>query len=62
VVIELPGSFINHRVEVLALTVDEDEPKLPKRRCPHPDIARKGRTLGGLVSPVGDDADWKCLK
>ena len=27
VVIELPESFINHRVEVIALTVDEDEQK-----------------------------------
>ena len=52
VVIELPESFVNHRVEVIALTVDEDEPKRPKRRRPHPDIAGKGRTLGNLVSPV----------
>ena len=69
VMIELPESFINHRVEVIALTVDEDEvgatdrsPLLPKRRRPHPDIAGKGRTLGDLVSPVVDDADWDCLK
>ena len=58
VVIELPESFINHRVEVIALTVDEDgvgatgRSPLPKRRRPHPDTARKGRTLGNLVSPV----------
>jgi hypothetical protein len=51
VVIELPESFINHQVEVIALTVDEDEPEMPKRR-PHPDIAGKGRTLDDLVSPV----------
>ena len=62
VVIELPASFINHRVEVIALTVDEDEPELPKRRRPPPDIAGKGRTLGNLVSPVADEADWECLK
>ena len=62
VVLELPESFLNHRVEVIALTVDEDEPELPKRRRPHPDIAGKGRTLGDLVSPVVDDADWECLK
>jgi DNA-binding MarR family transcriptional regulator len=55
VVIELPASFINHRVEVIALTMDEDEPKLPKYRCPHPAIAGKGRTLGDLVSPVVKD-------
>ena len=62
VVIELPESFINHWVEVIALTVDEDESEGPKRRRPHPDIAGKGRTLGDLVSPVVDDADWECLK
>jgi hypothetical protein len=50
--IELPESFINHQVEVIALTVDEDEPEVPKRRLPHPDIAGKGRTFGDLVSPV----------
>jgi len=62
VVIELPESFINHRVEVIALTVDEDEPARPKRRRPHPDIAGKGRTLGDLISPIVDETDWECLK
>lgn len=62
VVLELPESFINHRVEVIALTVDEDETELLKRRRPHPDIAGKGRTLGDMVSPAVDEADWECLK
>jgi len=62
VVIELPESFINHRVEVIALTVDDDGPELPKCRRPHPDIAGKGRTLGDLVSSVVGDAEWECLK
>jgi hypothetical protein len=67
VVIELPESFINHRVEVIALTVDEDEVGAtdqvpPKRRRPHPDVAGKGQILGDLVSPVVDDADWDGLK
>lgn len=62
VVIELPESFINHRIEVIALTVDEDESDLSKRRCPHPKIAGKGRTLGDLVNPVVDETDWECLK
>lgn len=62
VVIELPESFVNHRVEVIALTVD-DEPALErKRRRPHPDIAGKGRTLGDLVGPIVDEGDWECLK
>ena len=62
VVIELPESFINHRVEAIVLTVNEDEPVWSKRRPQHPDIAGKGRTLGDLISPVADDADWECLK
>ena len=62
VVIELPESFINHRVEVIALTLDDNAPQSPQRRRPHPDIAGKGRTLGDLVGPVVDEADWECLK
>lgn len=63
VVIELPASFVNHRVELIALTVDEDLPvKAKTRRQPHPDIAGKGKTLGDLVAPIVDEADWECLK
>lgn len=61
VVIELPESFVNHRVELIALTVDEQLPA-PKQRRPHPDIAGKGRTLGDLIEPVVAEADWECLK
>ncbi len=62
VVIELPESFVNHRIEVIALIVDE-EPAIPTapRRRPHPDIAGKGKTLGDIVSPIVDDGDWECL-
>ncbi len=62
-VIELPESFLHHRIELIALTVDEEVPPstLPRRR-PHPDIAGKGRTLGDIVSPMVDEADWECLK
>lgn len=65
VVIELPDSFINQRVEVIALTIDEEDnkPVKPqKRRRPHSDIAGKGKTLGDLVSPIVDNADWECLR
>jgi hypothetical protein len=57
VVLELPASFVNHRVEVIALTVDEPSPPLPPhsvRRRPHPDLIGKGRTLGDIVSPIVD--------
>jgi hypothetical protein len=60
VVIELPESFVNHHVELIALTVDE--PKAGRKRNPHPDIAGKGRTLGDLLAPIVEEADWDCLK
>jgi hypothetical protein len=62
VVIELPESFVNHRVEFIAFTVDEAQPSPPKRRRPHPEIAGKGQTLGDLINPIVDDADWNCLE
>ena len=63
VVIELPESFVNHRVEFIALTVNEEMPSpTATRRRPHPDIAGKGMTLGDIVSPAVDEGDWECLK
>lgn len=58
IVLELPQSFLNHRVEVIALTVDEDLPSATARRKPSPAIAGKGRTLGDLIAPIVDEADW----
>jgi hypothetical protein len=62
VVIELPESFVNHRVELIALTIDDAPVPGERQRRPHPEIAGKGRTLGDLVAPIVDDADWECLK
>lgn len=62
VLIELPESFVNHRVELIALTVDDQGLVVTKRRRPHPDIAGKGRTLGDLIEPEVDESDWECLK
>jgi len=62
VIITFPASFINHRVEVIALTVDELMPESIKKRRPHPAIAGKGRTLGDLVAPVVAEEDWECLQ
>ena len=32
------------------------------RRSPPQSIAGKGKTLGDLVGPLIDEADWECLK
>lgn len=62
VVVEFPASFVNHRVEVIALTVDQLTPEPVKQRRPHPAIAGKGRTTGDLVAPIVDDGEWDCLQ
>jgi len=57
VVIDLPESFVNHRIEVIALTIDDEPMPEQTRRRPHPAIAGKGRTLGDLVTPILDDSN-----
>ena len=54
VVLELPASFRNHRVEVIAMTMDEDAATALARRVPSPVIAGTG--IGDLVAPVLDAA------
>lgn len=57
-VIDLPESFVNHRVEVIALVVDEGETvATAARRRPPPAIAGKGKTLSDIVSPMFDEKD-----
>ncbi|MBS0305647.1 MAG: hypothetical protein JSR43_09755 [Proteobacteria bacterium] len=58
VLLELPQSFVNRRVEVIALTIDEEPVAALAIRRPHPDLAGKGRTLGDLISPIVDPEDW----
>ncbi len=58
VVIDLPESFVNHRVELIALTLDgAPVDAVPKRCKPHPEIAGKGRTLGDLIEPLVAEND-----
>lgn len=57
-VIDLPGSFVNHRVEILVVTLDEPEPVyLPKRRTPPSQFAGRVKELGDVMSSV-PSADW----
>lgn len=54
--IPLPASFNHHRVEVIVLTLDEDEPT-PARCQPHPDIAGKVRINGDILSLEPQESD-----
>jgi hypothetical protein len=58
VLVELPESFVNHRIELIVLTVDDERTPIKKRRQPHPEIAGKGRTTGDLVEPIVDESEW----
>lgn len=58
VVLDLPESFVNRRVEVIALTMDDEPAAQPVIREPHPDLFGKGRTVGDLTAPVVDPEDW----
>ncbi|MCC6852392.1 MAG: hypothetical protein IT502_08780 [Rubrivivax sp.] len=63
VVLELPASFVNRRVEVIALVVDDDAEAQAARPLRRPSllIAGKGRTLGDIVGPIVDPADWTAV-
>lgn len=57
-VIDLPESFVNHRVEVLVITLDEPEiPQPRRRRVPPPQFAGKVTELGDVMSSV-PASDW----
>ena len=57
-VIELPASFVNQRVEVLVITLDENEPQITqKRRVPPPQLAGRVKELGDVLSSVPLE-DW----
>jgi hypothetical protein len=54
VVIELPESFVNHRVEIIALTVDEEASEI---RRPHTDIVGKVQIHGDIFTSA-PQTDW----
>ena len=53
-VLELPESFENHRVEIIVLTLD-DEPRTARR--PHPAIAGKMKIHGEIFDSAPEE-DW----
>jgi hypothetical protein len=57
-VIDLPVSFVNHRVEVLVLTLDDPQPgSTVRKRKPPPQFAGRVRELGDVMSSV-PPTDW----
>jgi hypothetical protein len=53
-VLELPESFENHRVEVIVLMLDDET---RGTRQPHPSIAGKMKIHGDIFDSVPED-DW----
>lgn len=57
-VIQVPESFVNKQVEILVITLDESEAKLPlKRRIPPPSLVGRVRDKGDVLSSVPAE-DW----
>jgi hypothetical protein len=57
-VIDLPTSFVNRRIEILVITLDESEPQVvKKRRSPPPQLAGKVKEFGDVLSSVPSE-DW----
>jgi hypothetical protein len=54
-VLELPRSFENHRVEVIVLTLDDEH---WTARRPHPSIAGKMKIHGEIFDSVPEE-DWQ---
>jgi len=58
IVIDLPPSFVNQRIEVLVITLDDSEPKPGvKRRTPPKKMAGRVKELGDVMSSVPPE-DW----
>lgn len=56
-VIKLPPQFLNRRVEVIVLTLDEPVSNVTRRRMPPPQFAGRVREKGDVMSSVAA-ADW----
>jgi hypothetical protein len=57
-VIDLPKSFVSHRVEVLVITLDEPEPiSSRQKRKPPPQFAGKIKEIGDVITSA-PPSDW----
>lgn len=57
-VVDLPESFVNHKIEILVVTLDEKElPASSKKRHAPPQLAGKAVELGNVFSSVSSK-DW----
>lgn len=57
-VIQVPESFVNKQVEILVITLDESESKLPlQRRVPPPNLSGRVRDKGDVLSSAPAE-DW----
>lgn len=56
--LNLPQSFVNHKVEVLVITLDEADMAVPiKRRLPPPQFAGRVKEFGDVMSSI-PPSDW----
>jgi hypothetical protein len=57
-IVDLPESFLNHKVEILVIALDEPESvHSPKHRLPPPQFAGRVKELGDVMSSI-PAADW----
>jgi hypothetical protein len=57
-VIELPASFVHRQIEVLVITLDDNEPKtIKRRRTPPSQMAGRVNELGDVLSSAPPE-DW----
>lgn len=62
--IQLPGEYAQLSEQSVRVILEFRHPDFSPKpyRTPHPAIAGKGKTIGDIVSPIVDEADWECLK
>jgi hypothetical protein len=62
VIVQLPESFRQRRIEVIVLPVDDpEEMQSAVRRVPPTHLLGKGRITGDIISPIVPESDWECL-